>query len=110
MPKVSDSSGEYLDLKENRNATLWRRVTADELPDLTGYVPFMRLLPRGADPIEIAISTFVAAPTPPEKPYFEFEFETVPEMIAGNKCAYVAGWTAPDSRIEIVMYGNVVLV
>ena len=60
--------------------------------------------------IESPISTFVDAPTSPEKPYFEFEFETTPNVISGNKCAYVAGWTAPDIRIEIIMYGNVVLV
>lgn len=100
MPKISDSSGVKIDLKENVNATLWRRVAATDLTDLVGYTVFVRLLPRHADPIEVVDVTVVDNT-------FEFEFDTT-GMAA--KTDYVAGWTDPAGRIEVVMYGQVVLV
>jgi len=105
MPKISDSSGAYVDLKENKNATLWRRFVADELDDvpeaLDGYVPFFRLEPRGADPIEVLALTVVNRT-------IEFEFDTV--LVPGNKCPYVFGWTDPTGKVEVLMYGQVILV
>ena len=79
---------------------MWRRFSADELTDLVGYTPFFRLLPRGADPIEIG-GLIVSGKT------IEFQFDTtnVP-----NRCDYVFGWTDPTSKIEVLMYGKVLLV
>lgn len=105
MAKISDSSGANVDLKENKNSTLWRRFIADELPAestaLDGYVPFFRLEPRGADPIEITNITVVDNT-------IEFQFETID--VPGNKCAYVFGWIDPSAKVETLMYGQVILV
>lgn len=104
MPKVSDSAGANIDLRENKNATLWRRFTADELPDeltaLDGYVPFFRLEPRGVEPIAVLDITVI-------NNTIEFEFDTTG---LPAKCPYVFGWVDPTGKTEVLMYGFVVLV
>ena len=100
MAKIDDSSGANVDLKENRGATIWRRLTANDLTDLTGYTVFARLMPRGADPIEITdvlVSTNVIE--------FQFDTTTVP-----NRCAYEVGWIDPLGKTEVLIYGQVLLV
>lgn len=101
MPKISDSSGVKIDLKENKNATLWRRVAAPELTDLVGYTVFVRLLPRNADVIAVTEVTV-------DTNTFEFEFDTA--ILEHAKTDYVVGWTDPTGKTEVLMYGQVVLV
>lgn len=100
MSKISDSSGVKIDLKENKNATLWRRVTADDLTDLVGYLVFVRLMPRNADVIEVVHVTI-------NDNIIEFEFDTTG---LAPKTDYVVGWTDPTGKVEVLLYGQVVLV
>ena len=105
MAKISDSSGAKVDLKENKNATLWRRFSNFEgIPDapgaFDGYVMFFRLLPRGADPVEVTNITVVNNTV-------EVEFDTTD---VPNRCDYVFGWTDPSGKIEVIQYGMVLIV
>lgn len=99
MPKIDDSSGAYIDLKENRGATLWRGVVANDIPDLAGYTCFVRLKPRNEPVIDI-VPTVVLND-------IQFSFDT---LDLPNKCAYEVGWTDPTGKIEVIMYGLVILV
>jgi hypothetical protein len=100
MANISDSSGAKVDLKENKNATLWRRLTIDELTDLIGYSVFVKLQPRNAEEIDVTNISVVSN-------IIEFQFET---NNLPRQCPYVVGWTDPNARVEILMFGNVVLV
>jgi hypothetical protein len=104
---VSHSEGTYVVLKENRGATLWRRVENDaiELLETWDIIPFFTLDPRGATPVDV-VCTLQASPIDGGLPaHFEFSF-TVPTD--GRRLEYQCGWIDLAGNREVLCYGEVV--
>lgn len=96
---VSDSAGTMVVLRENRGATLWRRLTNTDVPDLIGYVPFFTLNPRGPAPVAIECTV--------TDNYFEFYVETA---ALKDRTEYRCGWVDPADNTQVLFYGELILV
>lgn len=106
---VSHSEGTYVVLRENRGATLWRRLENDAIgqpdqPDTWDITPFFTLNPRGPTPEDVPC-TLVAAPVGETPAYFEFSL-TVP--MSGNRIEYQCGWIDAAGNREVAFYGEIV--
>lgn len=107
---VSHSEGTYVVLKENRGATLWRRVENTSIgqpdqPTSWEITPFFILDPRGATPVDVTC-TLQAEPVVDGLPaHFEFSL-TVPTD--GRRLEYQCGWVDTAGNREVSFYGEIV--
>jgi hypothetical protein len=106
---ISHSEGTYVVLKENRGATLWRRVSNDAVvsPDTWDVTPFFVLDPRGPTPIEV-VCTLQAEdlrPTDGLPSHFEFSLEVPTD---GRRLEYQCGWIDTAGNREVAFYGEIV--
>lgn len=98
---VSQSQGTQVILKENRGATLWRRVTNSDVvpPDVWDVEPFMTLDPQGPQP-QLVVCTKTDN-------YFEFSIDTTGMR---PRTAYSLGWVDTAGNVEVIAYGEILVV